>query len=179
MQRTSPFSSVIRTSVCPQFKPARILQRSAVYHVDRSSPQNSSYEQTQVNRILEPGKGQYFQHPHISRGTCIMEDCINKLCITPCSKIIAQAHVVVATHNDKFPNTNRLSSHDLQGEEKPQHGIAHTPIENYDTQGHNKDEKMTERLNNDSEMLNNVHNLSSKERTIPLGLGSDEIPIIN
>jgi hypothetical protein len=36
-----------------------------------------------------------------------------------------------------------LSTQNLQGEEKSQYGKAHPPIENSDTQEHNKDEKMT------------------------------------
>src|SRR5271170_832463 len=71
----------------------------AVYHVNKTSPQNSSHEQTRVNPIVEYKKGQCFQHPHYSRGTCNIENCINKNCSTPCSKITAEAHVVVATHD--------------------------------------------------------------------------------
>jgi hypothetical protein len=73
--------------------------------------------------------------------------------------------VVVATHDGKIPKIIPLSTHDLQNKQKIQYGKPHTPIENYDTQGHNKDEKMTKNLNNNREMLENVHKISSRKPT--------------
>lgn len=145
----------------------KIIKRDAHYHADNQSFMSSSHEQSQNNPFIQKhgyknGKSPVFQHPAIGRDTCSHEYCKDKICNTPCSTVVQKEYVGMCTHSEKYGQY--VSPIDLNDQERTQYYKPYKePVLNYDTTGDNVNQQKTTMLNNNSEMLFNIHNLTNKD----------------
>ena len=109
----------------------------------------------------------------------VLPHCKDKLCKTPCDKIIEDADVGHATHSPTFPDVNFVSRTDSSGRNKPEYMVAYDPPMENTTAGQNINETKTATLNNNQEAVENVHMNSSRNPMKKSFISTDDPRNIN
>lgn len=160
--------------------PARLVsQKYATYRTDDAKASITTFEQSQNNPILKNNANKAYQHPPYVRSICDLPNCQDKLCKTPCGKIVEDADVGHATHSPTFPNVKYISATDCSGQNKTEYMVSYNPPIENTTAGQNINKDKTANLNNNKEALENIHLNSSRNPAKKAFTGSDDPTNIN